>query len=233
MIVTSKHVYIASIFEDERLETYDVKCAVLARFTFSILDAAIWVQKPLRQAKCNDDMLELVSLVLRCDDRGFETLKQLDCLRNPKGTIEPCVGRFVPLFSPVCTQTIMISPSSCNFVMGAHGKGVFFETKTITTSSRTSYTARCLGGFELTRNDRDFDMLYQDTRNEKCPLQPYRFPYAPPLLVQCKREIYSRRCDMGEVLYRCFTLISVALEDDVGRIAIGDRNGLLEVMEYA
>lgn len=191
----------------------------------------MWVQKPLRQTNRKVNIPEMVSIVLRCDDGGFETLKQLDCLRNPHGTVDGHVGAFSPLFSPACTRTIMISPSSCNFVVGTHGKGVFFETKTITTSSRTSYTARCLGGFELRRSDEEFDMVYQ--ANIVGPKHSYRLSYQPPQFVECKREVYSRRCDMGEIMYRRFSLASVALEDAVGRIAIGDRNGMLEILDYA
>ena len=230
-VVSAKHVSIAALYDDENETDASVKCALLAMFQYSIRDAAIWVQKPLNQAKDGNDIPEVVSFILRCDDGGFETLKQFDCIQNPKGVSDGSFGRFIPLFPPVCTRTIMIPPSSCNFLIGAHGKGVFFETKTITTSSRMSYTARCLGGFELRRNDEASEVPFQP--NELCTMNSTQPVFTAPEFIECRKEVYSRRCDMGEIMYRRFSLTSVALEDDVGRIAIGDRNGILEVMEYA
>lgn len=48
-----------------------------------------------------------------------------------------------------------------------------------------------------------------------------------------EKEVYTRSCGLRELLLKKYQIQSVDLEDCVGRIAIGDLDGNVEVLEYA
>ena len=48
----------------------------------------------------------------------------------------------------------------------------------------------------------------------------------------CEEAVYSRRCDMSEIMWRKYMLTCADLEDTVGRLAVGDRAGKVIVMDY-
>ncbi|CAL1706693.1 unnamed protein product [Somion occarium] len=227
-IVATKNFQLTQ-FESNNGEKPSVKILLGGTFRSPLRGATIWAQRTTDVKGPNNSMAEAVSLVLRCADDGFETIKQLDWLYDPNHKSSPSRVPFLP--PKTYTRTMMTAPSSCNLVVGMNGKGVFFETKTITTSTRSSYTARCIGGFELVRTEGR--PVQRGKLESGSPSKIWHPPCGPPNFVECKKEIYSRRCDMGEILYRRYSLTSVALEDMVGRIAVGDRNGVVEVLEYA
>ncbi|KAH9942407.1 uncharacterized protein BXZ73DRAFT_40976 [Epithele typhae] len=171
---------------------------------------------------------EPVTVLSRYSDDGFDTLHQYDFLPNPmakrteleKGA-PPTTMEYIPCIFPSRSTTIVsVAPSSCDFRVGPSGKGFWTETRNITLRhARTP--ARCLVGFTVrpaTPRDRD---------PKACKARRVA------RLELCKDALYWRRCNIHEILWKKYMMVSTAFEDTVGRIAIGDAMGRVEVLDLA
>lgn len=166
-----------------------------------------------------------VTVLSRYIDEGFDTLHQYDLLPNPKakgeGSSKPCNGamdRLPCIFPSQYTQVISVAPSSCDLRVGPSGKGFWTETRNVTLRhSRTP--ARCLVGFTINPGPYDNGGKSGDVR--------------PASLELCQDVLYSRRCNIHEILWKKYMVVSTALEDTVGRIAVGDVMGKVEVLDLA
>ena len=97
-------------------------------------------------------------------------------------------------------------------------------------SRHSSYPARCLVGFRVTPPP------YASTAVGAQRGAGEQRPNVANLgnnVHYSEKPFYSRRCDMGEIIKRQYTIVSTAFEDTAGRIAIGDRNGQVEVLDFA
>ena len=164
-----------------------------------------------------------VTVLSRYSDDGFDTMHQYDLLPNPKAESEveaKCNGTMSCLpcvFPSQYTRVVSVAPSSCDLRVGPSGKGFWTETRNITLRhARTP--ARCLVGFTI--NPGPYDS------GKKGDIQPAS-------LELCQDVLYSRRCNIHEILWKKYMVASTALEDTVGRIAVGDVTGKVEVLDLA
>lgn len=108
------------------------------------------------------------------------------------------------------------------------------QTHNVTTR-HAQYPARCLLGFDIctphqnppSRTASKSSRFEVNLLKEK----PSSLQDANDLHI-CKGQLYARRCDMSEILRKKYSLVTADLEDSVGRIAVGDRCGKIEVLDY-
>ncbi|KAL4243869.1 hypothetical protein ABKN59_010758 [Abortiporus biennis] len=149
-----------------------------------------------RPPKDNESICQWpITLLVRCTDEGFDTIRQYDLLPNPKVSSDP--SEFPCLFPTQYTRV----------------------TQNVT-SRHTMYPARCIVGFDV----------MEDGKSEADEADQGQVSGANALHI-CEQEIYSRRCDMSEIICRKYSLTAADLEDTVGRVAIGDRHGKIEVLD--
>ena len=168
---------------------------------------------------------EPVTVLSRCSDQGFETLHQYDLLPNPKAKqLDTDKNLDVTMDCPPCifpsqvTRVCSVAPSSCDFRVGSSGKGFWTETRNITLR-HVRTPARCLVGFTVGPNP--YERMFKSPEQRAAHLQ------------LCKDPLYTRRCNIHEILWKKYMITSTALEDTVGRIAVGDVTGMVEVWDLA
>jgi hypothetical protein len=100
------------------------------------------------------------------------------------------------------------APSSTEvLVLGPTGRGAFLQTRVV-----QSAPTRCVAGFEV-------PPLPKNVRSGGQIKQP-----AGPL--------YARRCAVGEAAVRRYRLMAYALDDILGRLIVGNRDGTIEVLDF-
>lgn len=164
-----------------------------------------------------------VSIIMRCFDDGFDTIRQYDLPPNPKvQSFSPnplnIPEQFPCIFPQHYTRAIGVAPSVSGLRVGRNGKGIWMETRNVE-ARRTVFPARCLVGFDVTETDANSCVsgLVAGEMND---------------LHVSKNEIYARRCDMSEIMCRRYVVLSADIEDSVGRVAIGYRTGMVEVLDF-
>ena len=177
-----------------------------------------------------------VTLLLRCREDDIDAILQIDLL---PGGHNPDAAHDLDSFSPLnalpfawCRRVTAIPvPPSCQHLhAGPSGRGFTIQTRTMT-SRRIEHPARCLFGFHTTPvSDKlqlgDSEAWGREHRIAAGVSKGNKVHYAD-------RPCYSRRCDMSEVVKRQYTIVSTAFEDTVGRLAIGDKHGIVEVLDFA
>ena len=138
--------------------------------------------------------------------------EEQDMVRRPRPTDSPCTLPARP------TQTITVPPSCSDLVVGLNGKGFWMETQNLTYGHNT-FPARCFVGFDATSRL----VPAQDS-------QPARWQND---LVVRKKGLYKSRVGAGEVHARKYRILTSSLEDTVGRIAIGGRDGSVQILDFA
>jgi len=132
--------------------------------------------------------------------------------RRPMRTDSPCTLPARP------TQAIPVPPSCSNLVVGRNGKGYWMETQNLTCGHRT-FPVRCFVGFDATSH-------LAPARDS----QPAR--WQNDLTVR-KSGLYKSRVGTGEVYGKKYRILTSSIEDTVGRIAIGGRDGRVQILDYA
>ena len=159
------------------------------------------------------------------------TLMQIDLIAmrtNKEGTST------VPYDMPRSpTRVFQIAPSSCQLKVSSGGKGIWMQTHNIV-NRHAKYPARCIMGFDICTATQDFAPYTLKPNHCELSLMMNKddVPGASDVHI-CQSQLYSRRCDMSEILRRKYCVVTAALEDSVGRIAVGDRQGRIEVLDYA
>ncbi|KAI0687901.1 hypothetical protein BC835DRAFT_1285891 [Cytidiella melzeri] len=141
-------------------------------------------------------------------------LTQLDLLpsRSPKKQ-----GPNSPYELPTtATRIYQVAPSSCQLKLSSGGKGIWMQTHNVT-NRRAAYPARCIMGFDVSSPHQSYNATGSEDASS---------------LHICQSELYARRCDMSEILRKKYSIVAADLEDSVGRIAVGDRLGRIEVLDY-
>ncbi|KAH8085955.1 hypothetical protein BXZ70DRAFT_956621 [Cristinia sonorae] len=171
---------------------------------------------------------EPVSVIMRCCDDGFDTIRQYDLPPNPKAqpfssslTSSEQYG-YPCLFPLHYTCARGVAPSASDLLVGQNGKGLWMETRNVT-SKRSVYPARCLVGFDVIRSEAGGGADKVSCGN---------MDGVSNELHVSKNELFARRCDMSEILSKRYAMLSADLEDSVGRVAIGYKNGKVEVLDY-
>lgn len=121
-----------------------------------------------------------------------------------------------PLLSLACTA---VAPSCAGLVFGTSGKGLCLETRNRRAGrgKNDTFPARCVVGLDIgnyaTLGGEDSAGRVNVTMREG--------------------ELYMRRCGVAEVAQRKYQMTAIALEDTVGRIAVGDCHGKVDILEFA
>lgn len=179
-----------------------------------------------------------VTILMRATTIDGHTIRKYDLLPRPVAPIEQApaadieprddqeqetIRRSRPADSP-CTlparpsQTISVPPSAGNLVVGRNGKGFWMETQNLTCGHST-FPARCFVGFDVTSH------LVPAQESE-----PARWQNE---LTIRKEGVYKSRVGPGEVHERKYRILTSSLEDTVGRIAIGGRDGRVQILDFA
>ncbi|KAJ8472738.1 hypothetical protein ONZ51_g8335 [Trametes cubensis] len=188
---------------------------------------------------------EPVTVLSRYSDDGFETMHQYDLLPNLKAREPaeskdkgkdkdkekdkdghgPLLDRLPCIFPSQYTRVMSVAPSCCDLRVGPSGKGFWTETRNIVVRHAKN-PARCLVGFEVGAVEDD-DGAAQERAKAAGP----RVPKAQ--VKMCQDVLYARRCNIHEILWKKYMISATALEDTVGRIAVGDVTGKVEVLDLA
>lgn len=188
---------------------------------------------------------EPVTVLSRYSDDGFETMHQYDLLPNLKAREPaeskdkgkdkdkekdkdghgPLLDRLPCIFPSQYTRVMSVAPSCCDLRVGPSGKGFWTETRNIVVRHAKN-PARCLVGFEVGAVEDD-DGAAQERAKAAGP----RAPRAQ--VKMCQDVLYARRCNIHEILWKKYMISATALEDTVGRIAVGDVTGKVEVLDLA
>ncbi len=177
-----------------------------------------------------------VTILMRVTTDESHTIRKYDLLPRPVTSAELAAeneiveeqnttrnGRLRPTDSPCTlparpTQTIQVPPSCGNLVVGRNGKGFWMETQNLTCGHST-FPARCFVGF--------------DTTSRLVPAQDQQPARWQNNLVVRENGIYKARVGAGEVHERKYRILTSSIEDTVGRIVIGGRDGRVQVLDFA
>jgi hypothetical protein len=178
-----------------------------------------------------------VTILMRVTTDENHTIRKYDLLPRPVTSPElaaeneiveeqntvPRNGRLRSTDSP-CTlparpsQSIHVPPSCSNLVVGRNGKGFWMETQTLT-CGRNTFPVRSFVGFDATSRL----VPAQDQ-------QPARWQND---LVVRENGMYKARVGTGEVDERKYRILTSSIEDTVGRVAIGGRDGRVQILDFA
>lgn len=168
-----------------------------------------------------------VTVLTRCADDGFNTLRQYDFLPNTQKVHMPEYPGILPwIFPEKYTRTIGVAPSSCRLTVGRSGKGFWIQTSNVE-SKHCKYPARCLMGFDVSSPSPSGTPTAPEEKSISWQAQ------GGGDLHLCESQLYARRCDMGEILRKKYAVHTADIEDVLGRIAVGDTHGKIEVLDYA
>lgn len=175
-----------------------------------------------------------VTLLLRCREDDIDAILQIDLLPGPdpleasQGADSFASVSHLPFAWCKRVTATPVPPSCQHLHSGPSGRGLTIQTRTIT-SRHCEHTARCLFGFHTTPvsgTPGSSQAWGKEHRIAAEVIEGNKVHYAD-------KPFYSRRCDMSEVMKRQYTIVSTAFEDAVGRLAIGDRHGTVEVLDFA
>ncbi|KAI0085102.1 hypothetical protein BDY19DRAFT_897406 [Irpex rosettiformis] len=161
--------------------------------------------------------------------QAAHTLIQIDLLpRRPSNKGGPTAPYEMPR-TP--TRVFQIAPSSRQLKASSGGKGIWLQTHNVT-NRRAKHPARCIMGFDVCAPAQD-PKPWKSNHCEVALLMNRPVAEGGSDVHICQSQLYSRRCDMSEILYKKYCVVAADLEDSVGRIAVGDRRGKIEVLDYA
>ncbi len=219
--------------EKQVFETYG--CIYSSMLTESIANEAAIFARPRTDDRYHNWPTDSVSILSRCTIGESTTVRQYDLLPNLKNK-EPrspenkglTSVEVLPFVYPAeYTRILDVAPSSCELHIGARGKGFWIQTRNVVTR-HSEHPARCLIGFDITKARLEEGQTLQ-TVDPTAKREPR---IVDNVLRVCEEDIYARTCSMGEVFWKKYSLVSADLEDTVGRIAVGDRDGMVEVLDY-
>ncbi|KAI0063497.1 hypothetical protein BV25DRAFT_379153 [Artomyces pyxidatus] len=160
-------------------------------------------------------LFEPATVILRVtthDDR--HTVRKYDILPLPS-TSDP--NKLPCHFPHHPTLTVPVVPSCGHLVVGKNGKGMWMETRNVT-AGRSTFTARCFVGFDATSR-----VVYTGPKREPAWRNEFELR---------SKEMFVSRVGVGEVEQRKYRILATSLEDTVGRIAIGGRDGKVEILDF-
>lgn len=171
-----------------------------------------------------------VTVLLRENNDGFNMLKQYDFLPNADGRPSAGTKATLPFVLPSgCTRVVPVAPSFCGLAVWPSGRGFWVQTNNVETN-HMQFPARCVMGFDIA-SPRQAQAISTE-RGDKLPPLP-EVDLNANIVHFCEGPLYARRCDMSHILRKRYALKTVDLEDVIGRLAIGDKDGKVEVLDYA
>lgn len=158
------------------------------------------------------------------------TLMQLDLLPR-RSSNKGSVASYEMPRAP--TRVFQVAPSTCQLKVSPGGKGIWMQTHNIT-NRHAKHPARCIMGFNVCAPVPDSEPIsWKPNHCEVSLLLDKPTPEGGSDVHICQSQLYARRCDMGEILRKKYCVVAADLEDSVGRIAVGDRRGKIEVLNFA
>jgi hypothetical protein len=139
--------------------------------------------------------------------------QEQETMRRPKPTDSPCTLPARP------TQIIPVPPSCSGLAVGRNGKGFWMETQNLT-CGHTTFPARCFVGFDATSH------LVPAKESQSAAR------WQNDLTIR-KNGLYKSRVGPGEVYERKYRILTSSIEDTVGRIAVGGRDGRVQILDFA
>lgn len=202
---------------------------------------AVIITRSQASRDCQGWPKEPVTILMRYTDEGFDMIQQYDLLPKtnaqtpiPAGAKAPRPGtdELPCIFPTQYTRVISVAPSCCRLHVGHSGKGFWMQTRNVSTR-HSVYPARCLVGFDILRPKVEHASEAREKGDSGAAARGKArdVPQQNDLHL-CDGELYARRCDMSEIMWRKYVISSADLEDTVGRIAVGDREGKVVVLDY-
>jgi hypothetical protein len=182
----------------------------------------------IQSASLHPNILPSVTVLLQSSS-ALTTLTQIDLLPSKSFKKDELNAPYDLPVSP--TRIYQIAPSSSQLKVSSGGKGIWIQTHNITTRL-ARYHARCIVGFEITSCPKP---IPPNTSNH-CEIFLLKDKAADSDEVgdvfMCQSQLYARRCNMSEIIRKKYSIIAADLEDSVGRIAVGDCWGKVEILDY-
>ncbi|TFY80896.1 hypothetical protein EWM64_g3109 [Hericium alpestre] len=166
-----------------------------------------------------------LTILLRVCEGGREYIRKIDAHPRPEGSVPAEVQGHMgianlPCMFSVPAQIYPVAPSCANFVVGRNGKGFWLETRN-QTNGRSVHAARCFVGFDVKASL--VDVVEKDRQPRK--------EWALDLCTRDK-EVYATKVGMGEISTRQYRMVAFAMDDTVGRIVIGGRDGRIQILSF-
>ena len=160
-----------------------------------------------------DLLPKAVAVAEQSAETELRSEQEQETMRRPKPTDSPCTLPARP------TQIIPVPPSCSNLVVGRNGKGFWMETQNLTCGHST-FPVRSFVGFDAT--------------SRLVPAQESQSAarWQNDLTIR-KNGLYKSRVGPGEVFERKYRILTSSIEDTVGRIAVGGRDGRVQILDFA
>ena len=194
-----------------------------------ICDATI-VTKPLTGDERDLWQFDPTTVLVRMYHQEVDSVYKYDLFPVPVDAPAPPSGyedvpfpKSLPCSLPSGPSEIIPVVQSCKkLTAGRNGKGYWLENRNVT-RGRNTFHALCFVGFQVRSRFEPSSTTPLDL-GAGCWKQE---------MVVTKKEVYASRVGMGEILGMRYRILSSALEDTVGRLAIGRRDGRIEIVDFA
>lgn len=159
-----------------------------------------------------------ISVLLRAHEDGDDNVHHFVFDLEPRQLDGSLPSRPIR-FPPTHARKIPVSPSCSRLYLNPSGRGYWLETRNVG-SKRRSYPARCVIGLCITSTSTrgvapDLPETWQvDLKVGTTPL-------------------YHRQCGLKDLKEGRHRISIVAMDDSVGRVAVGDIDGAIVVLDYA
>jgi len=160
-----------------------------------------------------DLLPKAVALAEQSAETELRSEQEQETMPRPRPTDSPCTLPARP------TQIIPVPPSCSNLVVGRNGKGFWMETQNLTCGHST-FPVRCFVGFDATSH------LVPAQESQSAAR------WQNDLTIR-KSGLYKSRVGPGEVFERKYRILTSSIEDTVGRIAVGGRDGRVQILDFA
>jgi hypothetical protein len=124
-------------------------------------------------------------------------------------------------------RAVRVAPTSATgIVVGPSGRGIWMENRALPVSGpgrRAGETkpARCVAGFDVP--------LLRAGADPRTPAPEQ----ARELFRVHEHALYTRPCGMGEIVARKFSIVAATIDDAAGRVVLGNRDGTIDVLDFA
>ncbi|KAI0032111.1 hypothetical protein K488DRAFT_31288, partial [Vararia minispora EC-137] len=193
-----------------------------------VASEAIIVVHPIPEEEHDKWQFDPVTIILRViQDNGLHAIRTYDILPRSVATQldaaplccsgcgmerQRILASQLPFRPPMTPSFTYVVPPSCEkLAIGPHGRGIWLETRNVR-RSHTTYPARAFVGFDVRT------VLNNDWQNS---------------VVVREAPLYTARAGSGEVALKRYRILDAALEDTVGRIVVGCRDGRVQIMDFA
>jgi hypothetical protein len=190
-------------------------------FPLEILESSFTGYRPKGSDICRSALKphgETLSVLIYSLDDGFDAIHHyVFDLETPQPDGSPPA---IPIrFPPTCVGTIYPLPSCRSMYISPSGRGFWLETRNLGSKTR-SYPARCVVPIFI--NCTSKQQATPDLREER-----------QVDLVVGPKYLYARPCRWRDLVRGRQRISSVVMDDSMGRLAVVDVDGTIEILNYA